>query len=206
MADVGAPGESPMQQNAPVPDPTELTTAQLFRTIGEFDKRVKQVRAGDQRFAEAEVEGLRRELDMVERHRLELKSDKEKALDTALQAAEKAVQAALAAAEKARDQQGIALQLATTKAENAFTEQLKQQSTTFTLAISNLESNLTDVKSLLREQRGLDKGQRDQIIVQRESGQDKRSGNSLAISIVGTGLAIVTTLIGVASLYFSLRP
>ncbi len=117
MAEAVTGGEPHVQINAPVPDPTELTTAQLFRTIGEFDKRVKEVRKGDQRFAEADAQSLRRELDIIERHRLELKSDKEKALDTALQAAEKAVQAALAAAEKARDQQGIALQLATTKAE-----------------------------------------------------------------------------------------
>lgn len=128
---------------------------------------------------------LRREIDIREKHRvelkadsethrLELKSDGEKTLTTATIAAEKAVQAALAAAEKARDQQTIASQLATTKAEDASKEQLKQQGETFTTQIAALSTGLGDVKSLLGELRAERRGGQDQVVVQRDNAAEMK--------------------------------
>lgn len=179
-----------------MPDPTVLTTEQLIRTVEALSKRVDVQRDGDMALVDEQINSLRRELDITQRQRLELKADNEKALSTALEAAEKAVQAALAAAEKARDQQAVASQLATTKSENAFAEQLSQQSATFTLAISNLEANLTDVKGLLREQRAADRGQREQMVTQRDSDTDKRGGNTLITSVVGIGLTVLIAVVG----------
>ena len=109
-----------------------------------------------------------------ETHRLELKSDGEKTLTTATIAAEKAVQAALAAAEKARDQQTIASQLATTKAEEASKEQMKQQGETFSTAISGLVTGLGDVKSMLGELRAEKRGGQEQVVVARDNSADMK--------------------------------
>ena len=120
------------------------------------------------------VASIRREIGINEAHRLELKSDSEKTLNTATIAAEKAVQAALAAAEKARDQQTIASQLATTKAEEASKEQMKQQGETFTTAISGLVVGLGDVKTAVSELRAEQRGSRDQVVTTRDSATDMK--------------------------------
>ena len=109
-----------------------------------------------------------------ETHRLELKSDGEKTLTTATIAAEKAVQAALAAAEKARDQQTIASQLATTKAEETSKEQLKQQGETFTTGIAGLTTGFNDVKTQLSELRAERRGNQEQVIVARDNAADMK--------------------------------
>ena len=127
-----------------------------------------------------------------EMHRLELKADGEKALATATIAAEKAVQAALAAAEKARDQQTIASQLATNKAEETGKEQTKQQGETFSTAINALNSGFNDVKGMLGELRAERRGGHEQTT-------NLRSNASLAIA------ATVAFFVGI-SLSLSLIP
>jgi chromosome segregation ATPase len=127
-----------------------------------------------------------------ETHRLELKSDGEKTLTTATIAAEKAVQAALAAAEKARDQQTIASQLATTKAEEASKERQDQQQETFTTGISALQVGFNDVKLQLSELRAERRGGQEQVIVARETRSDSRAGTAQIIAVA----AIFASLIG----------
>lgn len=135
------------------------------------------------------VESIRREIDIreayrielksdSETHRLELKSDGEKTLTTATIAAEKAVQAALAAAEKARDQQTIASQLATTKAEEASKERQDQQGETFTTGIAGLAAGFNDVKLQLSELRAERRGGQDQVV-------ERRASTSQTLSVVG---------------------
>lgn len=143
-------------------------------------------------------EAYRRELKSdSETHRLELKSDGEKTLTTATIAAEKAVQAALAAAEKARDQQTIASQLATTKAEEASKEQLKQQGETFTTGIAGLRSGLDDVKTAVSEIRAERRGGQEQVIVAREQTGETRAGSQLIWQALGVTFAVFLGVISV---------
>jgi len=141
--------------------------------------------AGDKEMSAERVASIRREIDIresyrrelksdSETHRLELKSDGEKTLTTATIAAEKAVQAALAAAEKARDQQTIASQLATTKAEEASKERQDQQGETFTTGIAGLAVGFNDIKLQLSELRAEKRGGREQVVVARDSAADMK--------------------------------
>ena len=188
----------------PDPDPTQRTVELLDQSIdeihNEFDVRAEirkrehaslqellEVRIEHNRIMSTErVESLRREIDIresyrkelksdSETHRLELKSDGEKTLTTATIAAEKAVQAALAAAEKARDQQTIASQLATTKAEEASKERQDQQGETFTTGIAGLAAGFNDVKLQLSELRAERRGGQAQ-------GTETRAGNAQLIA------------------------
>lgn len=147
------------------------------------------------------VAGIRREIVIYETHRLELKGDSEKTLSTATIAAEKAVQAALAAAEKARDQQTIASQLATTKAEEASKEQMKQQGETFTLAISSLTTGLSDVKSMLGELRAEKRGGQEQTSERRAGSASWGLWIGIAVAALVGFNGLVMTAIGIAVTY-----
>lgn len=160
------------------PDPSVLTTEQMLLGVENLEKLTAALRSGEVGVIVAKIDSIRREMAILETHRLELKADSEKALSTAMIAAEKAVQAALAAAEKARDQQTIASQLATTKAENAFTEQLRQQKETFTIAIAAVTTGFNDMKAMLGELRAERRGGREQIT-------EHRASSSQAIAVAG---------------------
>ena len=97
----------------PRPDPSVLTTEQMLRGVHNLEELTKALQSGDIRVVDEKIASIRREILIFETHRLELKADNQRTVETAMVAAEKAVQAALAAAEKARDQQTIASQLAT---------------------------------------------------------------------------------------------
>jgi hypothetical protein len=187
----------------PDPDPTNRTMEALEQSESDRDREL-EVRAEIRQREHASLQELietrldhatelsaervasiRREIDIreayrkelkedSETHRLELKSDGEKTLTTATIAAEKAVQAALAAAEKARDQQTIASQLATTKAEEASKERQDQQQETFTTGISALQVGFNDVKLQLSELRAERRGGQEQVIVSRDSAADMK--------------------------------
>ena len=165
------------------------------REHASLQELIEQRLGGHEDLSAERVASMRREIDLHEQHRielkadsethrLELKSDGEKTLTTATIAAEKAVQAALAAAEKARDQQTIASQLATTKAEEASKEQMKQQGETFSTAITGLTTGLGDVKSMLGELRAEKRGGKETV-----SGIYAFTGFLLALLIIGGFLA-----------------
>lgn len=209
----------------PVPDPTVLTTQMLRHELSGVERELalrQTTREHEQdalksllgteihnlsTLTDEKLTGIQRVIEIHEAHRLELKADAEahrqelkadgeKALSTATIAAEKAVQAALAAAEKARDQQTIASQLATTKAEQAASEQMKQQGETFGAAIRGLESGLNEAKALLGELRAEQRGGHEVVV-------DRRAGNSqwiavasLAAAFGGVIVALLTKLLG----------
>lgn len=185
------------------PDPTDRTVEALEQSIGEVQREFvtraeirQREHASLQELIETRlnnveelslerVASIRREIAIneahrvelkadSETHRLELKSDGEKTLTTATIAAEKAVQAALAAAEKARDQQTIASQLATTKAEEASKEQLKQQGETFSAGIAGLATGFNDVKSSVAELRAERRGGNEQVVMARDTAADMK--------------------------------
>ena len=171
--------------------------AQEVAVTSAFESQTKLLDERDATTSRAlgEMRGsVNREFGLIEQHRLELKSDGEqhrrelkadgeKTLATATIAAEKAVQAALAAAEKARDQQTIASQLATEKAEKSSKEQMEQQGATFTTAIAGLSVGFQDVKGMLGELRAERRGGQEQVT-------ERRAGNSQTISIVAVAIGI----------------
>ena len=124
---------------------SEVLHETVTRTPTEIQLAVGHVRE----LVFAELGALARLDEVREEHRLELKADAEKALLVARDADQKAVTNALAAEEKARDQQTIASQLATNKAETSFVDSQAKDRDTFTLAISNVTTTLNEVKDRL---------------------------------------------------------
>ena len=169
------------------PDPSVLTTEQMLLAIENLEKLTESERTGRVALVREEIVAMRRETEIREEHRRELKADAKEALNTAMIAAEKAVQAALAAAEKARDQQTIASQLATNKAEFAFVEQLNQQKETFTIAIAAVTTGFNDMKSMLGELRA-----------------ERRGGKETVASIYGFAGFLVAVVV-LAGFYFAVR-
>lgn len=183
---------TPPTELKPNPDPTMRTVELLEQTVAEIQRELllrSEIRQREHanlqelietRLSDTEelsterVASIRREIAINEAHRLELKSDSEKTLNTATIAAEKAVQAALAAAEKARDQQTIASQLATTKAEEASKEQMKQQGETFSTDVRGLTSGFNDVKTAVSELRAEQRGVQQQVHQARDSTADMK--------------------------------
>ena len=167
----------------PIPDPTHRTIETLEREITSVQEWAElQLKSAEIINAER-FDSERRADEIREAHRLELKADNQRTVETAMIAAEKAVQAALAAAEKARDQQTIASQLATEKAEKAGKEQMEQQGTTFSLAISGLTTGVNDMKGLVGELRAEKRATTDTTT-------ERRAVSSQMIATVGVIAAI----------------
>lgn len=197
-----------MQGKHILADPTVLTTQQLRHELKGVEREFAQRQETRERehtslqeLIDVRLEGInalnterfvsqRREDDIREAHRLELKADNEKTVATAMVAAEKAVQAALAAAEKARDQQTIASQLATEKAEKAGKEQMEQQGATFTLAISGLTTGVNDVKTLVGELRA-----EKRAVV--ETTTERRAVSTQMIAVVAVAAVLFSGVISV---------
>ena len=169
------------------PDPTQRTIDTLHREITSVQEWA-ELQLKSAAAINAERFNSARHVDEIrEAHRLELKGDNQRTVETAMIAAEKAVQAALAAAEKARDQQTIASQLATTKAEEGSKEQMKQQAETFSTAISGLNVGFSDVKNMLGEFRA-----------EKRAGQENSTEHRAANSQVIAFAAVVAALFGSA--------
>lgn len=157
------------EHTEPKPDPTQRTIETLHREITSVQEWAELQLDSAKVISDEQLRSIRREIEIFETHRgelseireshrIELKEDNQRTVETAMIAAEKAVQAALAAAEKARDQQTIASQLATTKAEEGSKEQMKQQAETFSTAINGLNVGFSDVKTMLGELRAEKRG------------------------------------------------
>jgi hypothetical protein len=196
----------------PIPDPSVLTTEQMLLGVENLEKLTAALRTGEVGMIGAKLAALHREMSIIEdhrlelqtlreAHRLELKAGDEKALSTAMIAAEKAVQAALAAAEKARDQQTIASQLATTKAENAFTEQLRQQKDSADLRFDTVITGVNDTKSLLGELRAEKRGGQEQVADSHV--KSSNVGLWVGIAIAAAGV-LGTFILGVAGIIITL--
>lgn len=84
------PGESQHEPTSGEPDPTILTTEQMLRAIANLEKQTEGELAGEVALINERIESIRRELEIRETHRLELKTDGEKALNAAMASTEKA--------------------------------------------------------------------------------------------------------------------
>ena len=197
-------------ESIPIPDPTARTLDTVHREVESLKDTLdvamdyrgqlfqEQFDAIDEKIALMESYRQERETT-AESHRIELKADNQRTVETAMTAAEKAVQAALAAAEKARDQQTIATNLANSKSETAMAKALEQITQTFTAAFSGMTTQITSVKELAM---GADKF--------REGGVDKtterRLDSGLKTAIVAVGITIGSTIIVVGvALYAALK-
>ena len=201
--------KTPAPNSTPIPDPTVLTTKLLHHELKGIkheldlrDKSREREHSTLQEVLEVRLKAIKRELRLKEEetklreaHRLELKADNQRTVETAMVAAEKAVQAALAAAEKARDQQTIASQLATTKAEQASKEQMEQQGATFTLAISGLNTGVQDMKTMVGELRAEKKGGQEQVTERRATTTTVIAIASVFSGVLGAGIVAIITLI-----------
>ena len=186
---------------------------ELTRVPTDLDREVSHLRE----LTFERISAQQREAEIQEAHRLELKSDAEKALLTAREADQKAVQAALAAAEKAlltareadqkavtaalaaaekaRDQQVIASQLATSKSEETAKDQQNQQGATFTLAIANLTTGLNDLKGLMGEMRAEQHGAALQVDTKRARESDARATFSTVLLAGGFLVSILAVIL-----------
>ena len=143
----------------PIFDPTNRTLEAFQREIHLLKEKLDTAIDFRSKLTQEKIDGVHREIEIreshrlereitAEAHRLELKADNQRTVETAMTAAEKAVQAALAAAEKARDQQTIATNLANSKSETAMAKALSQITETFTAGIANSLTQITNVKEL----------------------------------------------------------
>ena len=173
-------------------DPTALTTKQLHHEI----KSIKREFHTRDVLHTERLKAQKHDAELREAHRLELKADNQRTVETAMVAAEKAVQAALAAAEKARDQQTIASQLATEKAEKAGKEQMAQQGETFGAAIAGLNTSVNDMKGMLGADRAEKKGGQEQVTEHRASIAQVVAIAAGSGTVIGVIVAIITVLFG----------
>lgn len=123
----------------PVPDPTSLTTEALQRAIGSLQGLITLQMTHESESREAADIAIQafseRELELIERQRVEQKLDTKAAVD-----------AALAAAKEAVKEQTTASGLSISKSENATNEQIKQLNVTFSTAISGVDRTINDWK------------------------------------------------------------
>jgi hypothetical protein len=140
----------PGQPTNPVPDPTFLTTQALYREVAAlrelFDQRISSLNTtSDARMTTLETvfserltawqKAIGGQFDIIERQRVEQKTDTKQALDAALQAAKDAVALQTEASDKA-----IA------KSETATNKALDQLSITFNTATDSLRRELGELK------------------------------------------------------------
>ena len=151
----------------PTPDPTILTTEALQREVGQLKELSNtSIAALDER--------MELQFSLVERQRVEQKSD------TAL-----AVNAALSAAKEAVKEQTLASGLAINKSEVATAEQLKQLNATINTAISGVSSALMDVKTRVERIENIKQGARESV-----TGIYAALGGLAAVVAVATALIL----------------
>ena len=136
----------------PIPDPTVLTTQQMLREVENLRNWGEDSHAGHERVALERFDSLDKQLVLIERQRVEQKSD-----------TEKAVQAALSAAKEAVKEQTTAFGLATAKSETAMTEQLKQLNVTIGTAIAGVNISVGDLKERVAKMESAKQGGREQL-------------------------------------------
>ena len=196
--------------NIPIPDPTARTLDTVHREVESLKDTIDIAMDYRGQLFQEQFEALHDKLNLAEEyrqereataesHRIELKADNQRTVETAMTAAEKAVQAALAAAEKARDQQTIATNLANSKSETAMAKALDQITATFTAAIANALTQINNVKEIAT---GSEKFRLGGV----DKNTEHRLNSGLLTAVIAVGVTVVSSMIvtGVA-LYFGLH-
>jgi uncharacterized protein YicC (UPF0701 family) len=154
----------------PVPDPTVLTTEQLLREIAGVDQKISALKE----LTESDLEGLEAvvaekfitvdtQFGLIERQRVEQKTDTGNALAAALAAAKEAV----------------------TKTEEATKEQIAQLKQTFDTALAGMQALLNDVRDRVARIENVKQGGQEQKSETRESQASLYAFLGLAVVIAG---------------------
>ena len=214
MPDVNEAADPPRGQQRPDPDPTVLTTQALFREIAQlrelFNTKIDTItqtvdaaldnatnaRNGVREILEQRIDAVtvlyEAKLDLIERQRVEQKSD------TAA-----AVQAALSAAKEAVKEQTTASERSIAKSEAATTKQLEGQQVTAASAAGEVRRSIDDLKERIAD---VDRNLRDAIASvatianganeRRGGARDDRMGVYAAAGFIATLLGIVGFVVG----------
>lgn len=160
----------------PTIDPTTLTTQALTREIAGVRELIENKISSLDAVTNKEFEKVETQFQLIERQRVEQKSD-----------TEKAVQAALSAAKEAVKEQTTASEKSISKSETATNELLKQLSSTFTTAIDSLRREIGEVKDRITA-----------IENQKTGAREDRTGLYATIGIGITILLAAITVVGFA--------
>lgn len=201
------------------PDPTVLTTEQLMREMSSVEREFALRQETRQREIKAlkelvetlisaladvtaeEFRSVKTQFELIERQRVEQKSDTKAAVDAALIAQKEAVQ-----------EQTTASGLSIAKSEAATAKQLDQLSTTFTTAISGVTTTSNDQKDSNNIVFGdlKDRIAKIEVAVSnlasrqvgaQETRSDSRAGTSLMVAVAGTFMLALSIGLAVASLF-----
>jgi hypothetical protein len=165
--------------STPVPDPTVLTTQQLYREIAAVAESMEIQFESLKELIEEKFRSVDQQLDLVERQRVEQKSDTKAAVDAALTAQKEAVK-----------EQTTASATAIGKSESGMKEQLSQLSTNFTTAISGLQVIINDMKDRVVKLESYK-------LNLAENKQDFRASTAIIISMGFLVIAIIGAVLGV---------
>lgn len=168
----------------PYPDPSTLTTDALRREIGHLADALKVQMAAMEALTDEKFRSVDQQLALVERQRVEQKSDTKAAVDAALTAQKEAVK-----------EQTTATATAIAKSETITSEQLKQLGVNFTTAIGALTSTLNDLKERVAAIESARLGGREAIGDQRATGAADRAIVSFGIMLVLAAITVVGFLV-----------
>jgi hypothetical protein len=175
----------------PVPDPTVLTTAQLYREIAasqvSFEKDLTAIRDMSntrfecaRRLVEEKFASIDAQLELVERQRVEQKADTKAAVDAALTAQKEAVK-----------EQTIAQGTAIAKSDAGTSEQLKAIRSEFSTALAGVLTTLNDIKDRVVAIESVRRGGQEATTESRSAGQYAISAALVVIAVVGLVVAVL---------------
>lgn len=174
MAESTPANPADQQGSRPVPDPTVLTTDQLRREIGALRELFTSELTAASDLCLEKFRSVDQQLDLVEKQRVEQKSDTKAAVDAALTAQKEAVK-----------EQTTASATAIAKSEAGTSEQLKQLSVNFTTAINGVLVTLNDLKDRVVKIESVKLG-----------GQESKAAMYAAVSIAAVVVVAALTVVG----------
>ena len=164
------------QGSRPVPDPTTLTTEQLMREVLGLKENIQALKElmgseleGMEGVFVERFESINTQFQLIERQRVEQKTDTSDAVSAALAAAKEAV----------------------TKNEEQTKDALAALQATLTTAITGLEVRLNDTMDRITKIESARQGAIEQRGEQRAVVQEKQAGISSTTAIIGSIIAVV---------------
>lgn len=173
----------------PVPDPTVLTTQQLYREIESAREMTETLIDGLREILDEKFSSIDRQLQLVEQQRVEQKQDTKAAVDAALTAQKEAVKEQTTASERA-----IA------KSEASTTKQLEQLSETFATAIRGLTQLVDDLKERTGRIEAIKQGATE---TRTESRAVTSGITAIVVAAIAAGGLILTAVSIIAAVYLS---
>lgn len=162
----------PVDVTLPLDDPSALTTAQLHREIRVLHDLLDALFKGAEEIQVQRFKAVEQQFELVERQRVEQKSDTKAAVDAALTAQKEAVK-----------EQTTASDRAIAKSETAMTKQLEQLQATFATAINGVTLLLNDAKDRI-------------VKIEANKAGNNEAGGKL-FSVIGAIAAVGAILIGI---------